>query len=125
MQQLDFVTLCKQMFGPGTLSREEIEHLGGMEWVKDRQSSHKVMKKELGPRVQVLRVLVANKFKDRLKDFNDFEFGARVEKYLDNLLAKYGYQLEFIIDKLREQVTLDVTPVVCDKCGHRPVFCQC
>jgi hypothetical protein len=102
---------------------------------KERSDAHKVVamekshsrkKEALGHRVQVLRVLIRNYYKEKQLSFLEGDFVNHCEAVLDNMLSRFSYDLEMIIDSWRNIVPeLKQQPITCEKCGYRPVFCRC
>lgn len=91
-----------------------------------KEKQHARQKRDLGHRIQVLRVLVRNYYRERRFKMTELDFINHCEAVLDNMLAKYDYDLESIIDKWRTVVpTLTDSPDVCQTCTYRPVFCRC
>lgn len=93
--------------------------------VKELEKSHKFMKKELGGRVQVTRILIQRYYESKILEYPNYDdYIKNCEAVLDNLLVRYEYNIELIIDKWRNIVpALKRYPDICDKCGYRPPFC--
>ena len=92
-----------------------------------KEKSHKQMKELRKGRVQVLRKLVMTLYSHRRNDFCEMEFMHRVEKYLDNLLAKRKYMIEDIITELRGKVSVydnNDKYGKCNKCNYVKPFCK-
>jgi hypothetical protein len=93
----------------------------------ERGKERSKRKLALGCRVQILRVLIRNKFKDHRDTLTESEYWERVEKYLDGVLIKFDYNLEEAIDHYRslfldENFDLYGIPisgmVACNDCLH-------
>ena len=90
----------------------------------DRQ--HRRLKAKLEHRVHVLRVLIRRYYENKRKHYSEYDFSAHCEAVLDNVLHRYEYDLEGIIDRWRKLVSkLKEHPVVCRVCNYRAPFCQC
>ena len=91
-----------------------------------KEKSHAKRKIELGHRVQVLRVLIRKYYGDKKLQYTEDDFSKHCEAVLDNMLSRFDYDLEMIIDSWRNvEPALKQTPIVCVKCSYRPVFCLC
>lgn len=101
----DVKSVLIKIFGEGLLTEEELEEVNknNMQYVMTLYKLHENRKKALGHRVQVLRVLVRRLYEHKRLSMNEFEFNVRVEKYLDNFLVKYEYNLERAIRVLRSK----------------------
>lgn len=97
-----------------------------------RLKSHSVLKKNLGPRIEVLRVLIrrflSNPSNRRMVNYrvdrlmND----SAIEVYLDNELKNFEYDLEAIIGVYQKCVSpLQSSSTQCALCSYRGVFCGC
>lgn len=92
----------------------------------DRDNGHMRKKAKLGHRVQVLRVLIINYYRNRRYEYNEDDFMKHCEAVLDNTLARFNYNLEAIIDKWREVASeFKDYPSTCKLCEYRPPFCLC
>ncbi len=93
--------------------------------VNERVKLHAQKKKELGGRVQVCRILIQKYYNiKRLEYASEDDYIKCCEAVLDNVLVRYDYDIEKIIDKWREvSPALKRYPDTCDKCGYRPPFC--
>lgn len=91
-----------------------------------REKEHRRRKSDAGGRVQVLRVLIRNYYDNRRLKYQEYDFIRHCEAVLDNILAKYHYNVECLIDMWRNVTPqLKWEPVVCVTCGYRPPFCGC
>ena len=91
-----------------------------------KEKLHKLKKVALGPRVQILRVLIQRYYQDKRDLYTNRDYLKNCEAVLDNMLCKFNYELEDIIDKWRTVApALKTYPTTCEKCGYRPVFCSC
>ncbi len=86
---------------------------------------HAQQKRELGGRVQVCRILIQRYYESkRLEYASEDDYIKSCEAVLDNVLVRYEYNIELIIDKWRTVTpTLKRYPDTCEKCGYRPPFC--
>jgi hypothetical protein len=83
-------------------------------------------KRELGGRVQVLRVALRNFYFAKKALVEEYDFILYVEAVMDNLLAKYHYKIEDIIERVRAKtIFVELHPLVCEGCKYRPPFCRC
>lgn len=100
--------------------KESLGHL-----VNERVKFHAQQKKELGGRVQVCRILIQKYYTiKRLEYGSEDDYIKSCEAVLDNVLVRYNYDIELIIDKWREvQPKLKHYPDTCGTCGYRPPFC--
>lgn len=73
-----------------------------MSGIIELNKSHAYRKRQCGYRVQVARVLIRNKYRFIKFRWSEDEFCYYVESILDNLLAKHDYNLELVIDMLRQ-----------------------
>lgn len=97
-----------------------------IEGVIFKEKQHRKMKGDLSGRVQILRVLIRNYYDERRLKYTEYDFIRHCEAVLDNMLAKYQYNLEVIIDMWRGvSPQLKWEPIVCVTCGYRPPFCGC
>jgi hypothetical protein len=95
-----------------------------LEGVIFREKAHKHAKQEIAGRVQVLRVLVQRYYADRREKYSESDYTKHCEAVIDNMLVKYEYNVEHIIDKWRTVAPeLKIDPIVCKGCGYRPPFC--
>jgi hypothetical protein len=91
-----------------------------------KEKEHSRKKSDIGGRVQVLRVLIRNYYYDKREKYTEYDFIRHCEAVLDNMLAKYTYNIEGIIDMWRTlKSKLKKTPIICGDCGYRPPFCGC
>lgn len=72
-----------------------------IEKIMINEKSHRDTKRELGHRVQILRVLIRRYYAEKRKKFSEDNFSKNCEAVLDNVLSRYDYQLELLIDKWR------------------------
>ena len=117
MEQESFVDKMLKYTKERTKSNPEI--------VMEFDKKHANKKLSLGSRVQILRILVCNKYANLRLTMNEFDFRTKCEAAMDTLLFKYDYQLEKLIDHFRALYPLpDVELNLCD-CGYRPPICNC
>lgn len=91
-----------------------------------KEKYHRNRKGVLGGRVQVLRVLIRNYYRDKRLKYTEYDFIRHCEAVLDNVLARYEYDIERIIDGWRKVTPkLKEYPATCPECGYRPPFCNC
>lgn len=101
----------------------------------DQKLAHSQKKDLLRPgRLEILRILLSRFLNNAecrfLVDYKTLGWvtDAMVEKYLDNELVQFNYELEDTIDFYRliggKILNNAVPPSVC-KCGYRPPFCIC
>lgn len=91
----------------------------------ERSRSHYKKKKELGGRVQVCRILIQRYYNIRRDEFaSEDDYIKSCEAVLDNVLVRYEYNIELIIDKWKDIVPkLKKYPDTCKNCGYKPPFC--
>ena len=96
-----------------------------IECVKEMEKAHKLKKLELSGRVQVSRVLVQRYYDIKRAEYcNEDDYIKNCEAVLDNLLVRYEYNIDLIIEKWQKIVpALKRYPDICDTCGYRPPFC--
>lgn len=117
-----FLTLPWRVKLRGTMNME----VSGTEKARAVEEMHRKQKDAIGFRLQVTRVLVRRYYQDKRDHLTEFDFTRHCEAVLDNMLCRYNYDNEAIIDKWREILPLlKQTPMVCEACGYRPVFCLC
>lgn len=91
-----------------------------------KEKEHRRKKSVMRGRLQVLRVLLRNYYSEKKLKYTEYDFIRHCEAVLDNMLAKYDYNVELIIDMWRSvTIQLNDYPVVCVICGYRPPFCNC
>lgn len=104
MDQKDFLEKISEIFGD-VITQEQFEKNEKkiMGEKLSRVKFHPTKKFILGERVQILRVLVRNMFKEKIKEIGYKDYVKRCEKYLDNILIKFDYDLELAIDCMRRK----------------------
>ena len=91
-----------------------------------KEKEHRQKKSDTRGRVQVLRVFIRNYYNEKKLKYTEYDFIRHCEAVLDNMLAKYDYNIELIIDMWRSVTSqLKDEPIVCIECGYRPPFCGC
>jgi hypothetical protein len=91
------------------------------------EKMHKSKKGVIAGRVQVLRVLIIQYYKDKRYKYTEYDFLRHCEAVLDNTLAKYEYDIEHLICSWMNMTPslFKEYPVTCHNCGYRPPFCGC
>ncbi len=91
----------------------------------ETQEKHRLrQKRDLGARVQILRVLVQRYYSEKRNLYKESDYQKHCEAVMDNMLAKHKYNLEYLIDNFRKITPhLKEYPITCKECDHRPPFC--
>ncbi len=121
--RLDLEKAFRDAFGEDFITQEEIDSKLGSAIAIAREKGHKFAKRELGGRVQVLRVLVASLHHQKRDTMTEMDFTHRVEKYLDTLLVRRNYLVETAIDEMRKKVSVYSSSGICHTCGYVKPFC--
>ena len=76
-----------------------------IEKVIDMEKTFTEKKRNLGGRVQVLRVVVRQFYKKYRPNMQEWNFSKQCERVLDNMLAKYDFDVEQVIDQFRLRIS--------------------
>jgi len=94
--------------------------------VSTLEKTHKKRKNEIGFRLEVSRILIRRYYQSKRDLYSEDDFSKHCEAVLDNVLCRFNYDNEMIIEKWRAVApTLKQSPGTCEKCDYRPVFCRC